>query len=95
VRITILLALVIAAVLMAGKLWFWGDRESARSAASPNGSIVAEDSSQGGQVVQAVQELVKGPAAPDIVSSVWLNSPALTAKDLRGNVVVVEFWTHG
>src|SRR2546421_5911947 len=24
----------------------------------------------------------------------WLNSPPLTASDLRGKVVVVDFWTH-
>lgn len=35
------------------------------------------------------------PLAPEIKSDVWINSPPLAAKDLRGRVVMVEFWTHG
>jgi thiol-disulfide isomerase/thioredoxin len=31
--------------------------------------------------------------ASEISSLVWLNSKPLTSKDLRGKVVVVEFWT--
>ena len=33
--------------------------------------------------------------APAIVSDRWLNSQPLTAIDLKGRVVVVEFWTFG
>lgn len=95
-RITILLALIVAAILVAGKLWLMSESGApATSAASPSDSIVTEDSSQGGQVAQAIQKLVSGPPAPEIVSSVWLNSPPLASQDLRGKVVVVEFWTHG
>ena len=34
---------------------------------------------------------------PDPVSATaqWLNSPPLTSADLRGKVVLVEFWTYG
>jgi thiol-disulfide isomerase/thioredoxin len=34
---------------------------------------------------------------PDPVSATaqWLNSPPLTSEDLRGKVVLVEFWTYG
>ncbi len=46
-------------------------------------------------MAQVIQKLVTGPPAPDIVSSVWLNSPPLSTQDLRGKVVIVEFWTHG
>jgi thiol-disulfide isomerase/thioredoxin len=35
----------------------------------------------------------RGPIAPDIVSDTWLNSPPLSAEQLRGKVVLVEFWT--
>ncbi len=31
--------------------------------------------------------------APDLVSQTWINSAPLVASDLRGKVVVVEFWT--
>jgi len=34
-------------------------------------------------------------ASPEINGAVWINSQPLTAKDLRGKVVMVEFWTHG
>jgi len=32
-------------------------------------------------------------AAPEIISDTWLNSPPKTMADLRGKVVLVEFWT--
>jgi thiol-disulfide isomerase/thioredoxin len=38
-----------------------------------------------------------GGQVPDPVSATaqWLNSPPLTSGDLRGKVVLVEFWTYG
>ena len=27
-------------------------------------------------------------------ATLWLNSPPLTTEDLRGNVVLVDFWTY-
>jgi thiol-disulfide isomerase/thioredoxin len=33
--------------------------------------------------------------APDIASAMWLNSAPLRIGDLRGKVVLVEFWTFG
>ena len=36
-----------------------------------------------------------GVPAPDIANEVWLNSSPHTLKDLRGKVVMVEFWTFG
>ena len=32
-------------------------------------------------------------AAPELFNQVWLNSPPLKLADLRGKVVVVDFWT--
>ena len=34
-------------------------------------------------------------AAPELDSEVWLNSDPLRLADLRGKVVMVEFWTFG
>jgi len=34
-------------------------------------------------------------AAPEFAPGNWINSEPLTLKSLRGNVVVVEFWTFG
>jgi len=35
-----------------------------------------------------------GPA-PELTNDTWLNSEPLQLADLRGNVVIVEFWTFG
>lgn len=35
-----------------------------------------------------------GPAA-EIDNDVWINSPPLTMAELKGKVVLVEFWTFG
>ena len=37
----------------------------------------------------------RGQPAPEIAGAPWINSPPLTLKDLRGRVVLVEFWTYG
>lgn len=37
-----------------------------------------------------------GPLAPDFVNGgAWINSEPLTLADLRGKVVLVQFWTYG
>jgi len=32
---------------------------------------------------------------PELTNEIWLNSEPLQLADLRGNVVIVEFWTYG
>lgn len=37
----------------------------------------------------------EGVPAPEIISPTWINSGPLKMEDLRGKVVMVEFWTFG
>jgi hypothetical protein len=41
------------------------------------------------------QPFTTGKPAPDISGGPWLNSKPLTISDLKGRVVLVEFWTYG
>ncbi len=36
-----------------------------------------------------------GKPAPEINNEEWINSPALKMADLRGKVVLLQFWTYG
>lgn len=36
-----------------------------------------------------------GATAPELGAGEWINSEPLTLKDLRGRVVLIEFWTFG
>ncbi|MGH7312577.1 MAG: hypothetical protein ACREJV_05345 [Candidatus Rokuibacteriota bacterium] len=46
------------------------------------------------QVAGAETVKLGGPA-PEIAAGPWINSVPLTLADLRGRVVLVEFWTYG
>jgi len=46
-------------------------------------------------LASAMSAAPRGLIAPEIVSATWLNSAPLASADLRGKVVVVEFWTFG
>jgi thiol-disulfide isomerase/thioredoxin len=35
------------------------------------------------------------PVAPELASGTWINSAPLTIKELRGRVVLIDFWTFG
>ena len=43
----------------------------------------------------AVANAGVGMTAPDIASQTWLNSGPIRLSDLKGKVVMVEFWTFG
>jgi len=39
--------------------------------------------------------ITSGKAAPEIAGQNWLNSKPLTIAELKGRVLLVEFWTYG
>jgi hypothetical protein len=41
------------------------------------------------------EPFLSGKPAPDISGGPWLNSKPLAINDLKGRVVLVEFWTYG
>ncbi len=41
------------------------------------------------------QALRPGQLAASITGGPWINSAALSMEDLRGRVVLLEFWTYG
>lgn len=46
-------------------------------------------------LIWAVVNAGVGMEAPDIASQTWLNSAQIHVGDLKGKVVMVEFWTFG
>ncbi|MFQ5846713.1 MAG: hypothetical protein ACE5IQ_03455 [Candidatus Methylomirabilales bacterium] len=36
-----------------------------------------------------------GRAAPELTNTVWINSSPVRLADLRGRVILLEFWTYG
>ena len=36
-----------------------------------------------------------GSPAPEVATGLWINSEPLSLRQLRGKVVLVEFWTYG
>ncbi len=45
--------------------------------------------------IYSVSKSSESAAAPELATGNWINSEPLTLKDLRGRVVLIEFWTFG
>jgi thiol-disulfide isomerase/thioredoxin len=66
----------------------------ARTSEAPIETI-AEDTSEGQQVTLTELHLPFEAELPSLSgATAWLNSPPLSAADLRGNVVLIDFWTY-
>ena len=86
VSLTVISIIVVSAGLAKG----WGplgviERGIARATGAPK-PMVSEN--------KLVSD-VKSPAAPEFGAGTWINSEPLKLKELRGRVVLVEFWTFG
>jgi len=97
---TLAVGLVFIAIIAALGAWHAINEasETAQSDAlsEPNALAATADSNPGANMEQVIQKIMpKGPLAPEIASNTWLNSAPLATQELRGHVVVVEFWTHG
>jgi thiol-disulfide isomerase/thioredoxin len=67
---------------------------SPAAAADPTKSVAAAPTSAAAK--PAVTLPVLSPSAPDVVAPTgWINTPGLTPADLKGKVVLYEFWTFG
>ena len=65
------------------------------SAIGPPIEAPAEDRSAVHQMAPAAVQLPRRGELPSLDgSSEWLNSQPLTAADLRGKVVLIDFWTY-
>jgi thiol-disulfide isomerase/thioredoxin len=69
------------------------------AAAAPVAPAASATSAPAGEATVAPKPTVTLPvlkdSAPDVVPSGWINTPGLTPADLKGKVVLYEFWTFG
>ena len=43
----------------------------------------------------AAAQVPVGRAMPELAGGAWINSEPLTVPQLRGRVVLIDFWTYG
>ncbi len=87
---TILIVLVSAVVVTAGYAKGWGPlgiiESGVRNLTIGDNPIISSDT--------PVPDS-RSPRAPEFASGIWINSEPLTLQELRGRVVLIEFWTFG
>jgi thiol-disulfide isomerase/thioredoxin len=73
---------------------FWRNARHARTSETPI-ETRAEDTGEAQQVAPAAIRLPFEANMPSLGgATAWLNSPPLSAADLRGKVVLIDFWTY-
>ncbi len=86
------LVIVLLVVLVLLSLSYWQHSHTA-SAQIPAPAQETSGDGKDESLANPATSLPRGPVAPDIVSDTWLNSPPLSPAELRGQVVLVDFWT--
>jgi hypothetical protein len=96
-RLLGLIVLLVAAVLIGLAAWAWlrGLSANALSLPAPAEPAPIEQDQAAEEAASLRAPTPSGPVAPELVSDTWLNSTPLSAADLRGKVVLIEFWTFG
>ncbi len=69
--------------------------ETAESAASEAADVAESASPLTPAQTELLATLPSRGVAPELHNEVWLNTDPLTLANLRGKVVMVEFWTYG
>jgi hypothetical protein len=62
---------------------------------APSAAQAPQASSPTPEELNLLKSLKQRGAAPELGNQVWLNSPPLRLAELRGKVVVIDFWTFG
>ena len=71
------------------------ETESAAMAAAETGEVMTQPQGPTEAQQQLLASLSVKGTPPELNNEVWLNSDPLKLSDLRGKVVIVEFWTFG
>src|SRR6266852_179533 len=87
---TILLVLVSAVVVIAGYAKGWGPLGIIESGVR---NLTIGDNPIISSVTRVPDSM--SPVAPEFAPGAWINSEPLTLQELRGRVVLIEFWTFG
>ncbi len=67
----------------------------AAPAPAPTPTVTVDSSAVTPEQAATLAKLRPQGEAPELLNEVWLNSAPLKLADLRGQVVIVEFWTYG
>jgi thiol-disulfide isomerase/thioredoxin len=86
------LVITLLVVLLLLSLSYW-QRSRPASAQIPAPALDMSGAGKDQPFANQRASLPRGPIAPSVMSDTWLNSEPLSPAELRGQVVLVDFWT--
>ncbi|MEM7128769.1 MAG: hypothetical protein AAF702_20720 [Chloroflexota bacterium] len=95
--------IVLTWILLAGCVVTMPNAATSESITGESAELIAAEAAAKGMTPEQLLLLAQLPSkgqAPELTNEVWFNTEshgggALELADLRGNVVIVEFWTYG